>query len=268
METKAMRVKSKALCRLAAIVLIPSLTLSHHLISEAHAEVTKRTVLGSSTLGWNKNYGAPIADMPPEIGTFGFRTAARYNPGGEATPINEPLPASTLLATYLDPDWIAGFGFPEAFLDIAKTNIAMRDIPIRIDSTGANKMPLKSISEVGQMDVGHAEPNYPITLGDWLRARGEMNFICFNGEHAILDTHFSGLLPNRVYTLREWFRPGVAFIAVPGVFGGTPATFVSDENGNGKYKTRLPFCPPMSDDETEHPLFAIAVTVSLAHESV
>lgn len=267
METKTMRIKGKALCKFLAVVLVPSLALSHNLISEAHAEVTERTILGSSTVGWNKHYGGPIADMPPEIGTFGFQTVAQYNPGGEAIPIDEPTRASTLLATFLDPEWIQGFGFPEFFLDIAKSNIPMRDIPIRIDSTGVNKMPLKSISEVGQMDVGHAEPNYPITLGDWLRARGEMSFTCFNGEQANVDARFSGLLPNRVYTLREWFRPGTEFIAVPGVFGGAPASFVSDEYGNGEYKARLPFCPPMSADETDHLLFAIAITINLAHES-
>ncbi len=184
-------------------------------------------------------------------------------------PITTELPASTMIATFLDPEWVTTLGFPVEVLDIAKTNIPLRDIPIRIDAGGFNKSSLSELADLQQMDFGLVSPAYPITLGDWYRARGQFEFTCYNGKYSKVKSKFSGLIPNHIYTLREWFlpQPATEFIVVPGVFGGAPASFTADKYGNGDYAFKMLGCPPMSADETDHPLVAIAVTVSFAHES-
>jgi hypothetical protein len=237
------------------------------LVTNAYAEIQKRTVIGSTTTGWNKNFSSPIANFPGDVGIFGFRTISQYNPNGDAIPITGPLPDSTLIATFLDPEWVNSLGFPPEILEIAKNNIPHREIPVRIDTGGVNKATLRGLVKLNQMDFGLASPAYPLTLGDWLRVRGEMEMTCYDNKFSHVKAKFSGLIPNLVYTLREWFRPGTEFIAVPGVFGGAPASFIADKFGNGEYFIKLPVCPPMSAEQVDHPLFAIALTVNLAHES-
>lgn len=246
---------------------IMTLMLTSLLVTNAYAEtIQTRTVVGSTTTGWNRNFASPIADFPGGVGTFGFRTIAQHNPDGDVIPIIGPLPASTLISTFLDPEFIFAQGFPPELLEIAKTNIPHREIPIRIDVGGINKESLVELTKLDQMDFGLASPAYPVTLGDWLRARGQLDITCFDNQHAEVEATFSGLFPNLVYSLREWFRPATEFIAVPGVFGGAPASFIADKFGNGEYFIKLPVCPPMSADQIDHPLFAIALTVNFAHE--
>lgn len=245
---------------------IMTLLMASLLVTNSYAEITKRTVIGTPTTGMNRKFADPIADFGGRVGEFGFITIAKYNENGNVIPIAGPLPDSTLIASFVDPEWGILTGFPPEVTANPKNNIPMREIPIRIDTSGLNKQKLEPISTVGQMDVGLVTPAYPITLGDWLRVRGRMDLTCYHNKYATVEMKFSGLLPNLVYTLREWVKPETGFNAVPGVFGGAPASFIADINGNGSYSATLPVCPPMTEDDIDHPFFAVALTVTMAHE--
>jgi len=256
-------------CRINHLM-VGSLALATSVLfaANAYAEIQTRTIFASTTTGWNKNFASPIAKYPGDVGIFGFRTIGQYNPNGNVIPITGPLPDSTLISTFVDPEWAERLGFPPEALANVKNNIPLREVPVRIDAGGFNKKALSELANQGQMGFGLASPAYPITLGDWLRARGRIDITCFDHKYAHIKGTFSGLVPNHIYTFREWFRPnGSQFIVVPGVLGGAPASFIADKYGNGEYFIKLPSCPPMSADNVDHPFIAIAITVSFAHES-
>ncbi len=92
-----------------------------------------------------------------------------------------------------------------------------------------------------------------MTVGDWLKARGTGRYTCKDAEGA-LETEFSGLVPNGVYTM--WH----AFIALPpttpfsgtldlplGARDGSDAAFVADGDGNASFTRRFRPCLEMSD---------------------
>ncbi len=82
----------------------------------------------------------------------------------------------------------------------------------------------------------------PITLLDWLKARGTLTVDCAPGlPEANFDLAMTGLLPNSLYTvmtLKTWdLRP--EHPTRPGPLG-IPNVFISDEQGNANYRTKLP----------------------------
>ena len=92
-----------------------------------------------------------------------------------------------------------------------------------------------------------------MTLGEWLRHQGTGTYTCENGE-GMLDTSFSGLVPNGVYTM--WH----AFIALPpttpfsgtldlplGARDGSESVFEADENGRAAFVHAFAPCLQMSD---------------------
>ena len=91
------------------------------------------------------------------------------------------------------------------------------------------------------------------TLGEWLRHQGTGSYTCQNGE-GILETSFSGMVPNGVYTM--WH----AFIALPpttpfsgtldlplGARDGSESVFRADAHGNATFERRFTPCLEMSD---------------------
>jgi hypothetical protein len=92
-----------------------------------------------------------------------------------------------------------------------------------------------------------------MTLGEWLKHRGTGTYMCVAGE-GILDTEFSGLVPDGVYTM--WH----AFIALPptvpfsgtldlplGARDGSESVFRADAEGKAKFVHRFKPCLEMSD---------------------
>lgn len=133
-------------------------------------------------------------------------------------------------------------------------------------TVGDNNMqaPLYAAAENIPHDPFSAAANGPhpkgkqlnMKLGDWLRQHGRGSYVCNNGE-GVLDTRFSGLVPNGVYTM--WY----AFMALPptepfngtldlplGARDGSQSVFSADADGNAVYQRRFKPCLEMSNQWT------------------
>lgn len=230
-----------------------------------------RAIEGTAATGMNRLLGEPIAVFPDPVGTFGFSTVGAFNPNGvRPIPLTRDMPDSTLLANFVDVMFLElVFGQTLDPLDLVTLNAPLRQVPVAIDATGFNHRPLPGILEAGQMNFSQAGSADPITLGDWLKARGTLRIVCPVDAPPSVHIKMSGLIPNRFFTLLEWFKPGpeVPFFVTPGIFGGIPGTLTSDEEGNAEYRAVLNACPPMSPDETGHPAFALVVALQTDHQS-
>jgi hypothetical protein len=95
-----------------------------------------------------------------------------------------------------------------------------------------------------------------LTLGEWLRHRGTGRYTCEDGEGR-LETSFSGLVPNGVYTM--WH----AFMAIPpttpfsgalelplGARDGSTSVFVAAADGTAAFNHNFRPCLEMSDEWT------------------
>ncbi len=91
------------------------------------------------------------------------------------------------------------------------------------------------------------------TLGEWLKHQGTGSYTCVDGV-GNLETSFTGLVPNGVYTM--WH----AFIALPpttpfsgtldlplGARDGSESVFTADADGNGTFNRSFSPCLEMSD---------------------
>ena len=102
-----------------------------------------------------------------------------------------------------------------------------------------------------------------ITLGERLKHRGTGTYTCVDGEGK-LDTSFSGLVPNGVYTMWHAFvvlpptTPFSGALDIPlGARDGSTSSFVADAEGNASFVHTFTPCLQMSDVWTTS-LLAIA----------
>ena len=103
---------------------------------------------------------------------------------------------------------------------------------------------------VGPHPKGEA---FGMTLGEWLQHRGTGSYTCENGEGR-LDTQFSGLVKNGVYTMWHAFTaipattPFSGFLDLPlGARDGSTSVFVADGNGEASFSHTFKPCLQMSD---------------------
>ncbi|MEM7430874.1 MAG: hypothetical protein AAF351_02925 [Pseudomonadota bacterium] len=103
---------------------------------------------------------------------------------------------------------------------------------------------------VGPYEKGEA---LGMNLGDWLQHRGRGTYTCANGE-GHLDTTFSGLVENGVYTMWHMFtaipatQPFSGFLDLPlGARDGSTSVFVADADGNATFSHTFKPCLQMSD---------------------
>ena len=216
--------------------------------SAGHTIVIEAT----AATGWNRYFGHPIADAPEPVRGFGFSTIGKYNPGSDTPiPLKRHMPAHTLITNNFDPNFLTGFPVPPEAIDLAMDNVPLREFPTYNDASGINRAPVPGILEAEQMELSQAEPADPVTLGDWMKARGRLEVTCDGNGRAHARIIATNLLPNRFYNVLEWFnydQPS-PFIVVPGMLGGVPDAVVSDENGNALFETELNHCLPATPDE-------------------
>jgi hypothetical protein len=103
---------------------------------------------------------------------------------------------------------------------------------------------------VGPHPKGEA---FGMTLGEFLKHQGTGTYTCANGE-GTLDTQFSGLVPNGVYTMWHAFtaipatKPFSGFLDLPlGARDGSTSVFVANENGEASFSHTFKPCLQMSD---------------------
>lgn len=89
----------------------------------------------------------------------------------------------------------------------------------------------------------------PITLGQWCRARGQLQVLVDEDRRfAHFRFEFSGLIPNSLYTVMSLRQRDLdpSDPTRPGPLG-IPNVFVSDERGDGRYHATLPNPFPAAD---------------------
>ena len=103
---------------------------------------------------------------------------------------------------------------------------------------------------VGPHPKGEA---FGMTLGEWLKHQGKGTYTCENGEGR-LDTQFTGLVENGVYTMWHAFtaipatKPFSGFLDLPlGARDGSTSVFVADGNGAASFSHTFKPCLQMSD---------------------
>jgi hypothetical protein len=209
-----------------------------------------------SASGTNRFLGQPISDFAFGFGTAGFSNVGAFNPSGsQPLPLGQQTPLSSALATFVDPDFLALLGKTPADVNPNLVNLPLRTVAVNADLAGVIRVPTIGIRSAQQTQPSQAEPAGPVTLGDWVRARGTALIECENGAG---DVHleFSGLLANRMYSV--WGIFGGANGLFPFPVGGVPNIFVTDRHGRATFERQLNFCPGHTA-ANESPLLAIDV---------
>jgi hypothetical protein len=92
-----------------------------------------------------------------------------------------------------------------------------------------------------------------MTLGEWLKHRGTGSYTCEDGV-GTLETSFTGLVPNGVYTMWHAFTalpattPFSGFLDLPlGARDGSTSVFVADGNGVAAFNHTFKPCLQMTD---------------------
>ena len=92
-----------------------------------------------------------------------------------------------------------------------------------------------------------------MTLGQWLKHQGTGTYTCENGEGS-LQTSFTGLVPNGVYTMWHAFipmpvtTPFSGTLDIPlGARDGSTSVFVADPDGKAAFNHTFKPCLQMSD---------------------
>jgi hypothetical protein len=206
--------------------------------------------------GTNRFLGQPISDFSFGFGTAGFSNVGVFNASG-----NQPLPldsqafSSSILATSVDPGFLALFGKTSADVNPNLVNVPLRSVAVNADLAGVNRVSTVGIGSAAQTQPSQAEPARTVTLGDWVRARGSAAIECEN-HAAIVQLEFSGLLPNRIYSVWGIFGGPSGLFPFP--LGGVPNIFVTDRSGRASFERQLNFCPQRTA-ANESPLLAIDV---------
>lgn len=216
-------------------------------------------IQGIPATGLNDVCGEPIAALPPPLPPdTHFTFVGQFNPAADA---KDAIPLSPgncsngiLLATTTDPDFQRIFNLPEA--NPALKNLPLRDV-LAMTTIDGLRLPLPAMGDVPAdapqfilvytRQAVRSEPNFPITLGDWLQARGRMEIQCFPDGNAHVEAVFRKLLPNRLYSLNAiWLTPLPGTTdptLVPLAFGGVPNAFMTNEEGSARFERDVNLCP-------------------------
>ena len=221
-----------------------------------------------SATGFNRLLGDPVMNLG-NYGDLGFETVAEYNSkGGDAIPLTKAAEKSALLASYVDPEFLNLFmsGQSSGSLAPDTLNVPLRDVGA---NSGLSGVEYKTAPPVTDVPIGilfqaaQSLPVYPITLEEWLKAKGKLSFSCKANGTSIVKMKLAGLIPRRQYTVWGFFEtqesnlPFADFGPIRPL-GGVSNLVVADENGEGEYKRVLNFCP-MNLKKDQIPLSAVFV---------
>jgi len=201
-----------------------------------------RLIEGTPVTGFNRLFGNPVWNFGP-LGTPGYSTVQAFNPGGsQPLPLTAASAPSTLLATYIDPFWFRVTGIDPATV-ADRFNIPLRDVPVIVDPFGKTEA-LPPLEEGTELDFTQAASNGPITLGNWLQARGVLDIRC-DRKGSSVRLQFRRLIPNGLYSVWVGFQTnfgGSPFLGI-GPLGGVPNAFTADDDGRATFERQLNFCP-------------------------
>lgn len=200
-----------------------------------------RTLKGRVVTGTNRFLGQALTDFGPPLGRAGFTNIAAYNFAGEQPiPLSLDSPPETLLASYVDPDFLAAIGLSPEQVPPEKVNRLLNNVEVNIDPAGSQRAALKPILQSPMAEPSLAGSSPDITLADWAKAQGIAVIKCPTLNTAVINISLKKFLPNRLYTI--WaVLGGNGLSALP--LGGLPNVLVTDRLGNAKFERLLNFCP-------------------------
>lgn len=227
---------------------------------------TMKHIRGVAVTGVNSVLGKPLFSWGAPFGaSFNFPTLGVFNPQGtDPTPLDSNTPESAVLASWLDPTFLALLGKPPSYVvNPAWVNVPLRKVPINVSISLDSKMALPGVRAAGPIDLAQAEPSNDITVGQWMRGGGVATIHCA-GERATLELQMRNLIPNRLYSVWGFMGapapPGAQFPAgFPIPIGGTPNFFTTDKRGDATFERWIKFCPLDAQSPTGTPLLFIDV---------
>lgn len=223
----------------------------------------ERIIEGVAVTGFNNVIGRPFYDWGEPFGTFGFPTFGVYNPyGTEPLPLDEMTPTSAILATSVPPEFLVLAGKTRDDVNPEWENVPLRDVPVNVDFAFVERKPLKGVLSADPFEPGQAEPVNPITLGQWMRAKGVAKIVC-RGDIAIIKLRLRHFIPNRMYAV--WATLGGENLSTFPI-GGTPNVFITNEYGNAEFKRAIKFCP-LEVKEGDRPLLVLNVQYYSNHQN-
>ncbi len=206
--------------------------------------------------GTNRFLGEPISEFSFGFGTAGFSNVGVFNASGsQPLPLEPQTRPSSILATFVDPGFLALFGKTSTDVNPRLVNVPLRDVAVNADLAGVNRVTTIGIASAQQTQPSQAEPAAAVTLADWLRARGIAAIEC-ESHAARVRMELSGLIPNRIYSVWGIFGGPSGLFPFP--VGGVPNIVVTDRDGRATFDRQLNFCPQQTAPN-ESPLLAIDV---------
>lgn len=217
-------------------------------VDRVEADDSDVTVIkGVAVTGANRLLGQPVWDLGAPFGLGGFNFVFGFNPGAPVPIDLDPLtPLDTLVATGFDPNLTVVPPFA-IVPDPALLNIPLRDVPIIVAPDGT-RGPVPSVLDVPGFLPSKSLPNAPITLGEWLEARGKLRIKCYDDGTATVKVNLRNLIVNGVYTLWGVFGldssgDGMEDTIVPVALGGVPNVMIADKNRKAHITRTVNFCP-------------------------
>lgn len=236
-----------------------------------HSGKVRRVIQGIVATGLNDSWGEPVFDFGEPYGPFHFASMGIYNPNGnEPLPLSKNVSDSDILATAVHPVFLALARKTRADVKPEWENIPLRDVPVNTDFSYTNTDPayskssvLRSIKDANPVEVSQAKPSFPITVGDWKKARGVVTIDCESDNFSTLKVKVKDMIPNRLYSVGATL--GGPFLS-PLTIGGAPNLITTDKNGYGSLERQLNFCP-LTTESAPRPVLVINVAFSSVHQA-
>ena len=224
----------KIMCTCFFLLIFP-----HVAMSDGDRHHGARSVIhGIAVTGINDLLGSPIGPGPA------FQLLGEYDPDPLAEaplPLTPDTSNDAILATRYPLVLLSFFNIIPGVNDYPddQDNVPLHENPIPVAFSIYNRAPVAPASVATALEPSRRDEN-PITLGDWLDARGKAYIRCSrNGSRASVSFLFWGLVDNGLYTL--WAVPSDG--SLPNAFGGVPNVFTADRRGSAFVHRTVAYCP-------------------------
>ncbi|EDM68878.1 hypothetical protein PE36_19775 [Moritella sp. PE36] len=226
--------------------------------------IEHKVIKGHLTTGVNNYCGKKLFKFPDayaSLNDLSFQFVGQYDPDPQAQDAillsEENCNDDTILASTTDPinvAWLQSFlDMPDA--DSRLKNVKLMDKPTYVDLVG-NHGYIDRTRPTHSNPVPYFDgPQDDITLGEWSKARGNYQFICYDDGSAKTVARFRKLFPNSMYSmLGVWDKEG-SLVVQP--FGGLPNVMITDKHGRARYEKRVNGCPLRPSDDNSELLYLI-----------
>ncbi len=208
-------------------------------------------IKGKAVTGFNRSLSQPLWDLGEPFGFAGFNFLFKYTPGAvESDPLMVSTPKKSLVSTGIDQDYLALSGLSFNDINYQHLNTPLRDIFYNV---GNGREQLEQIAFAEIDEISKVAYGSPITLKNWLSAKGKAKYKCNSKKSSQISFSLNGLIANGVYTAWGVFNQDTDddgmidnLAAIP--FGGLPNVIVADAKGKAVFNRHLNFCPSSNEN--------------------